>query len=113
MSVLQWILLFLIALVFIGACFEASAHESYRLTSGRLALAIVVPLLWVGALFMPWEMWYDAAPSWAQMLAPVLFGAVAIGGFVLSVCWWVVGALAGYLRDDVRAMFRRGRQGED
>lgn len=119
MSGPQWIFLFLIAIVTWGAVVESSSHPSHRATLGRVAIALVFPLLLAALVALPpWEKWltpaaHPPASSWLGLLSGLLFllaiivvQVVALA-LVVSIVLWVSMAATGETRNSLRSLADR------
>jgi hypothetical protein len=70
----QIIFLVLVAVVTVGSFLEASAHENYRVTAARVALALLSPLAWCLLIVLPpWGFLFARVFSpWFLLLLPVI-----------------------------------------
>jgi hypothetical protein len=120
MSISQWILLVLIAVVFCGVCAQAIASSGRSISLGRVALALVVPMAWAALVVLPpWAAWNSAllgiVPRWAREILSPLFALVLLMMpmaallFVFSITMWVGWALTGEAQDWLRLRWRRAR----
>jgi hypothetical protein len=109
MSGPQYIFLGLIAITTWGAFTEGTGYSGYRLTPGRVLLALLLPVLWVLlVVFAPWDSW---AVIFRHLLVQILLMVLLVVGapaaFVITIVIWVGAALTGDLPDSLRVLARR------
>ena len=119
MSGPQYIFLILTAIVTWGSLVESTAHPGYKLTVGRFALALALPLAMAAlCVLLPWSEWMPVAPRWLGLLSPLLLPVAILAlitvppGFVFLIVLWVSSATTGEVRALLRSpphrIFKRG-----